>query len=37
MNQVVTQVGKLVEKRLKVRASLTEDEIRLLSDVRRSD
>ena len=31
------QINKLVEKRLKVRTTLTEDEVRLLSDVRRGD
>jgi hypothetical protein len=37
MEQIQTQVGKLVEKRLRVRTSLTEDEVRLLSDIRRAD
>ena len=34
-NQI--QINKLEEKRLKVRTTLTEEEVRLLSDVRRSD
>jgi hypothetical protein len=35
MNQL--QVSKVEEKRLRVRTSLTEDELRLISDIRRAD
>jgi len=31
------QTSKLVEKRLKVRTSLTKDELRAITEVRRSD
>jgi len=34
-NQI--QINKLEEKRLKVKTTLTEEEVRLLSDIRRSD
>jgi len=34
-NQI--QVSKVEEKRLKVRTCLSENEVRLLSDIRRSD
>jgi hypothetical protein len=37
MNQQITQIGKLEEKRLKVRTVLTEEEIRVARDIRRAD
>jgi len=36
-NQIPTQVSKLVEKRLKVRTSITREELRAITEVRRSD
>jgi len=37
MAQIQLQINKSEEKRLRVRTSLTENEVGLLSDVRRSD